>query len=212
MAGDILNHRPARPETVFPGHWHIHHRQTWTINIKRFRDKQTTSTVVAGSVSEYDPMEAAWRAFNSHVYSGEGGIKEILRDGCAVVVAGSSGRELWHFVSHEEDPKGPFEVSDLEGMHSSISAQEVKRGRCAHTESEILPDIGPLDVKQLLNCPRHGHDLSCLSRPSTSQRPLKSCDVRFEPQGDEKGIWEKLGQAIYERAEWARGKRVMASR
>lgn len=76
----------------------------------------------------------------------------------------------------------------------------------------ILPDLPPIEPRQLLKCPRHGHELSCLLRPSTSQRPLKSCDVRFDPQGQDRLVWDKLAQAILEKMQWSRGKRVIAKR
>jgi hypothetical protein len=113
MAGDILNHRPARPETVLPGHWLIDLSVNATINIKRYRATATTSASDIGGEAVADTIEAGWRTVNSYHHRSEGAIRDTLRNGCGVVVASSAGRELWCFTSNTE-AEDLAEVSQLE--------------------------------------------------------------------------------------------------
>jgi hypothetical protein len=96
MSGDILHNKPARPNTVFPGHWLINLPPDAPIRIQRYRSFESTGDSREQALLE-DPLEVQWRKINS---TGDGSLKDILAGGCATIVHGTEPereRELWIF-------------------------------------------------------------------------------------------------------------------
>lgn len=221
MPGDILNHQPAAPSTILPGTWLIDLPPSSAIYVRRYRSPASTEDTPNSGGGMDDPLEKAWRGINTSPGSS---VRNVLKDPCTVICAlrdlegvkDAKGRELWVFCIGDADDAGESfgGLVELEREYtSSLPCFHLgSRGFWMTDGPGIDHPFAPVEPAQLLNCPRHGHDLSCLLRPSTSQRPLKSCDVRFEPAGEDKIVWENLGQAIVEKLHWNRGRRVIVKR
>jgi hypothetical protein len=119
MAPDILDHRPARPDTIYPGHWIIDLPANATIHIKRFR-----APAHSGQKGFDDLIETAWKAINSYTPRPGANIKDILWNGCGTVVAGQTERQLWCFTSNTEGP--PTETYNLERTSNTEQLQEMR--------------------------------------------------------------------------------------
>lgn len=70
--------------------------------------------------------------------------------------------------------------------------------------TEILPSVSPIDVTQLLFCPLHGHDLSCLIK-----REAGACDVQYKPSTKLRTRWDLFTDAVVEKMAWKAGRRVV---
>jgi hypothetical protein len=126
MAPDYLNKRPAKANTVVPGHWIIKLPEpigipqtndvsgpsrggtsTPRIHVRRY--KATNGTPAGTKVEDVlgkirgDVLETAWRVVNSsNPVDGKDEIGRILQGGCAVIIAEGDQRTLWVFTDENK--------------------------------------------------------------------------------------------------------------
>lgn len=145
MAPDYLNKRPAKANTVVPGHWIIKLPEptgipqtndasgssrggpsTPRIHVKRYKAINDTSNGakledVLGKIRG-DVLETAWREVNSsNPVEGKDEIGRILQGGCAVIVAEGDQRTLWVFT--DEDKWILRDREGIEGGSGEVSTR-----------------------------------------------------------------------------------------
>ena len=195
---DILAGRPARPSTTVPGHWLLNVPSTTSqVYIRRFRASDTLRSNRETLLDELreDPLERAWRMVNS---SGEGHAQRLLEEWCCAIGGEKDERELWCFDGRDEEHDLLPALEGLEGTPFSHT------GILLMAYIEVLPSPSPINVVDLLDCPQHGRDLSCLKA-----RLGRPCSVHYRPMPGIRLLWEVFTNAVIEKLAWKSGHRVV---
>nr|XP_019043909.1 hypothetical protein I302_07184 [Kwoniella bestiolae CBS 10118]OCF22839.1 hypothetical protein I302_07184 [Kwoniella bestiolae CBS 10118] len=189
---DFLGGGPPRPTTVIPGRWIIELPSSNTqIYIHRFR--QAGQSDQAGPYDydihdvALDPFERAWKKVNDNVNE-LAPISHSLEQPCAIIsnerVNEKREKALWYFTTSNS------EIDRPEGLE------------------EITPPLQPISITQLVTCPKHGHESSCLDS-SSSAEGRAPCNVSLDTSQDVARHLDLLASALAEKMAWKKGNRIL---
>ncbi|WVQ66718.1 uncharacterized protein L199_004907 [Kwoniella botswanensis] len=189
---DFLGGDPPRPTTIIPGQWVIQLPLPETqIYIHRYKraslDGEAGPSIYELEDVILDPFERAWRKINDSPNDQVSNVNN-LEQPCAIIshapVEERQEKVLWVFITNND------QIVPLDGLE------------------EITPHLQPISITQLVSCPKHGHEPSCLdSQPSSDNKT--TCIVSLDTSQDVARHLDLLAAALAERMAWKKGTRLI---
>ncbi|OCF61553.1 hypothetical protein L486_01205 [Kwoniella mangroviensis CBS 10435] len=189
---EFLGDSPPRPTTVIPGQWIIQlpspDTQVYIHGYKRARlDNEAGPSNYELEDVILDPFERAWRQINDSPNDQMFSVNNLERP-CAIIsqtpVDEKQEKVLWVFITSND------QIVPLDGLE------------------EITPHHQPISITQLVTCPKHGHDPSCLDSQSSSDNKT-TCIVSLDTSQDVARHLDLLASALAERMAWKKGTRLI---